>query len=142
MHGNGQNDQSEQLWYPDDWARVRGHTDVVQLLVRTRKQLEQQRQQVLRRVESETTAEHTLLNDTLLNDEITAEENTADYDTITANESITADYDSNSSCTSDYDSEYDSEDEQTYDTSACETEDQSTIYNHDRYRYKPSTRRR
>ena len=31
---------TDRLWYPEDWARVRGHTDVARLLERRRRQLE------------------------------------------------------------------------------------------------------
>ncbi len=87
----------EKLWYPEDWARVRGHTPVVKLLSQRRKQIKEQRRQI-RRVLSESTNEGTV------------DYKTADYETLTANDTLTADYGS-SSCSS-YDSnDFDSEDD-------------------------------
>eukprot|EP00531_Pseudo-nitzschia_arenysensis_P014415 CAMPEP_0116125332 /NCGR_PEP_ID=MMETSP0329-20121206/5755_1 /TAXON_ID=697910 /ORGANISM="Pseudo-nitzschia arenysensis, Strain B593" /LENGTH=679 /DNA_ID=CAMNT_0003619367 /DNA_START=130 /DNA_END=2169 /DNA_ORIENTATION=+ len=79
---------NEKLWYAEDWARIRGHKRVVRLLARRRKQILQQM--------DETSAGNT-----------TADYQTVDYETITANDTLTADYGS-SSCSSDYDSDYDS----------------------------------
>ena len=95
---SGYDGEGANMWLPEDWARVRGHSRVVRLLTRRRKQLQLQQQQV-RTVLSGSTN--------------TSNEQTADYDTITANDNdtLTADYDSNSSCSSDYDSDYDSEDD-------------------------------
>lgn len=132
---------NDKMWYPEDWARVRGHTRVVRLLARRRKQLKQQRRQlVVRPTLSDSTAGST-------------QQHTADYDSITANDTVTADYDSSSSCSSDYDSDYDSEDgsetmfgegptfeeKTTYDededssVSEYDTEDESLLYNTDSY---------
>jgi hypothetical protein len=80
-------DEISRLWLPEDWARVRGHVRVSRLLVRRRKRLQQQRQIV--RNTSDTTG--------------------GDYDTVTANDTVTAEYDSNSSYSGSYDSEYDSD---------------------------------
>ena len=134
-------EREDTMWYPEDWARVRGHTRVVRLLARRRKQLKlQRRQQVHRTSLSESTAGST-------------QQHTADYDSITANDTVTADYDSNSSYSSDYDSDYDSEDgsetmfgegqtfeeKTTYDededssASEYDTEDESLLYKTDSY---------
>ncbi len=79
---------NEKLWYPEDWARIRGHKRIVRLLSRRRKQILQQM--------DATSAGNT-----------TADHQTVDYETITANDTLTADY-SSSSYSSDYDSDYDS----------------------------------
>ena len=140
INNDGDGESEDKMWYPEDWARVRGHTRVVRLLARRRKQLKlQRRQQVVRTSLSESTAGSTL-------------QHTADYDSITANDTVTADYDSSSSCSSDYDSDYDSEDgsetmfgegptfeeKTTYDededscsVSEYDTEDESLLYNTD-----------
>ncbi len=75
---------NEKLWYPEDWAKIRGHKRVVRLLSRRKKQIQQ--------LMEETSA-------------AASDYQTVDYETITANDTLTADY---SSCSSDYDSVFDS----------------------------------
>ena len=118
-------ERSEKLWYPEDWARNRGHKHIVKLLSRRRKQIQQQRRQ-MHRVLSETTAEGFLGND-----ENTADYQTLDYETVTANDTLTADYGS-CSCdydNSDYDSEYDTfEEGPTFEDKTSYADDESTEY--------------
>ncbi len=94
---NERGEIGEKLWYPEDWARVRGHKAVVKLLSERRKQIKEQRRQI-RRVLSESTNEGTV------------DYQTADYETLTAHDTLTADYVS-SSCSSYDTKEFDSEDD-------------------------------
>lgn len=124
--GSGGKYDMDNLWHPEDWARIRGHQGVARLLIRRRKQLQQQRQ-VVRTVLSETTNGSTLQT-------VDHTELTDDFETITANDTFTAEYDSNSSCSSEYDSEYDSDDSAfeegpTFDEDRTFGEDDSSEYN-------------
>ena len=96
----------EKLWYPEDWAGVRGHNPVVKLLSQRRTQIKEQRRQIRRALSEDT-------------NEGTVDYRTADYETLTAHDTLTVDYGS-SSCSS-YDSNaFDSDDDSSADGATYE----------------------
>lgn len=111
------NSGGEKLWFPEDWARIRGHTKIVRLLERRRRQLQlqhQHQQSVLQAAPSEVS------------------KYSIDSASYRRADSM-ADFDSDSSCTSDYSDRsdvYDSEEEGT-ETTGFGDEDSTEFENDD-----------